>query len=185
MQPRAHPDRQGSRSPAGPPGGSAVFLLSSLGFVASRAFHDALAPLGLEPRHFGVLNLVAGSEGVSQRALTDPLGIPASRLVAIVDDLEEQGLVERRRNPDDRRAYALYLTAAGRRMLDRARRVARDNEQRFTGALKPAEREHLLELLGRLAADQQVPMGAHPALGMPEPAPESDSPPKARRRPSH
>jgi DNA-binding MarR family transcriptional regulator len=160
--------RSGSRNPhagaGGPPGGSVVFLLSSLGFVASRAFHDALAPLGLEPRHFGVLNLVAGSEGISQQALTDPLRIPASRLVAIVDDLEQQGLVTRRRNPDDRRAYALHLTANGRKTLDRARRASVENEQRFTAALKPAERDQLLGLLGRLAAAQEPPMRVHPGL---------------------
>jgi DNA-binding MarR family transcriptional regulator len=157
----------GSRRPpaAGrPPVGSVVFLLSSLGFVASRAFHDALAPLGLEPRHFGVLNLVAGSEGISQQALTDPLGIPASRLVAIVDDLEQQGLVTRRRNPDDRRAYALHLTATGRKTLDRARRASIENEHRFTATLTPAEREQLLNLLGRLAAAQEPPIRVHPGL---------------------
>ena len=152
------------RSPEGPPGGSAVFLLSSLGFVASGGFADSLAPLGLEPRHFGVLNLVALSEGVSQRALTDPLGIPASRLVAIVDDLEHQGLVERRRNPDDRRAHALYLTPKGHKTLDRARRAASENEQRFTATLTPTDREQLLELLRRLATHQELPIGIHPGL---------------------
>src|SRR5262245_7144751 len=111
-------------APARPPGGSIVFLLSKLGFVARRGFHNALAAVALEPRQFGVLNLVAASEGLSQRALTDPLGIPASRVVAIVDELEERGLVERRRNPDDRRAHALYLTAKGRKTLDRARGIA-------------------------------------------------------------
>jgi DNA-binding MarR family transcriptional regulator len=170
-------------SPEGPPGGSAVFLLSSLGFVASRAFQDALEPFGLEPRHFGVLNLVAGAEGVSQRALTDPLGIPASRLVAIVDHLEDQGLVERRRNPDDRRAHALYLTAAGRKVLDRARQAAHDNEQDFTAALDPTERNQLLELLRRLATAQKLPIGAHPALALPEHAPEPDRPIRAQRTP--
>jgi DNA-binding MarR family transcriptional regulator len=165
--------RRDSQSTEGPPGGSAVFLLSSLGFLASRAFHDALAPLGLDPRDFGLLNLVAGSEGVSQRALTDRLGIPASRLVAIVDDLEDQGLVERRRNPDDRRAHALYLTVAGRKTLDRARRAARDNEERFTASLKPAERERLLTLLRKLASEQQVPGGVHPALRVLEGAPKA------------
>jgi DNA-binding MarR family transcriptional regulator len=132
--------------------------------VASRGFADSLAPFGLEPRHFGVLNLVALSEGVSQRALTDPLGIPASRLVAVVDDLEHQGLVERRRNPDDRRAHALYLTSKGRKTLDRARGAAHDNEQQFTAALTPTEREQLLGLLRRLATHQQLPMGIHPGL---------------------
>ncbi|MBV9662070.1 MAG: winged helix-turn-helix transcriptional regulator [Acidimicrobiales bacterium] len=155
-------------SAEGPPGGSVVFLLSSLGFAASRAFQDALAPVGLTPRQFALMNLVATSEGISQGVLTQPLGIPASRLVGIVDELENKGLIERRRNPEDRRYYALHLTAKGRATLNRARRVARDNEERFCTPLEPSEREPLLESLRRLAAGQQLPLGVHPALASPD-----------------
>ena len=163
----AHPRPQASR-PQGPPGGSIVFLLSTLGFVASRGFHDALATVGLEPRQFGVLNLVAASEGLSQRALTDPLGIPASRVVAIVDELEERGLVERRRNLDDRRAHALHLTAKGRKTLDRARRIAIENDARFGASLTAAERDQLVALLAKLTADQGGAPGMHAGLVAPD-----------------
>jgi DNA-binding MarR family transcriptional regulator len=141
-----------------------VLLCSSLGFVAGRSFAAALAPLGLDPRQFGVMNLVATNTGLSQQAMTEPLGIPASRLVALVDDLEDRGLVERRRNPEDRRAYALGLTTAGSQTLDKARRVAREHEQRFCAALQPAERDQLLDLLRRLAAGQGLSSGVHPAM---------------------
>jgi DNA-binding MarR family transcriptional regulator len=157
------------RAPEGPPGGSAVFLLSKLGFDASRRFQEALRPVDLEPRQFGVLNVVALGEGKSQQALGEALQVPASRMVAIVDDLEERGLVERRRNPDDRRAHALYLTDEGRRVLDEGRRLAMENEQRFCAPLQPAEREQLLGLLRRLAADQDLPLGVHPGLVAPDP----------------
>ena len=162
--------RTGSRGPPaeGPPGGSIVFLLSTLGFVASRGFRDALATVGLEPRQFGVLNLVAASEGLSQRALTDPLGIPASRVVAIVDELEERGLVERRRNPDDRRAHALHLTAKGRKTLDRARGIAIENDARFGASLTTGERDQLIALLAKLTADQGGAPGMHAGLVSPE-----------------
>jgi DNA-binding MarR family transcriptional regulator len=66
--------------------------------------------------------------------------------------------VERRRNPDDRRAHAPCLTPKGRETLDSARRAARENEERFTAALKPAQGDQLLELLGRLA-EQELPVG--------------------------
>jgi DNA-binding MarR family transcriptional regulator len=151
----------------GAPGGSAVFLISALGFVASRSFHDALASIDLEPRHFGVLNLVALSEGTSQQALAEPLRIPAPRMVAIVDELEHRKLLERRRNPDDRRAYALYLTPQGKKVLDRARRIARENDERFCAPLQPSERDQLLALLGRLAG-QNLQGGVHPGLVAPE-----------------
>jgi DNA-binding MarR family transcriptional regulator len=160
----SRPEAPARPSPEGPPGGSVVFLLSSLGVAASQGFRDALAPLGLEPRQFGVLNLVASAEGISQRELSEPLGIPASRLVAIVDGLEDQGLVERRRNAEDRRAYALHLTAKGRQALGRARGVSAENENRFAAPLKPKEREQLLDLLRRLAAGHELQSGVHPGL---------------------
>jgi DNA-binding MarR family transcriptional regulator len=164
MNAEQRPEGLQSPSPEGPPGGSVTFLCSSLGFVASRSLKAALAPLALDPRHFGVLNLVATNEGISQRAMTKPLGIPASRLVALVDDLEARGLIERSRNPEDRRAYALGLTTNGRETLNAARRVARQNEQRFCSPLQPTEREQLLDLLRRLAAGQDLPSGVHPGL---------------------
>src|SRR5215471_1233059 len=151
-------------SPEGPPGGSAVFLLSRLGFEASRRFHDVLSNAGLDPRQFGVLNVIALNEGKSQQALAEPLQIPPSRMVAVVDQLEHSKLVERRRNSDDRRANALYLTPKGKRVLGDARRLAMDNEREFTAPLKPEEREQLLRLLRRLAAEQDLPIGVHPGL---------------------
>ena len=93
---------------------SVVFLLSKLGSLAGRSFAACLEPLGLEPRQFAVLNFIALDEGRSQQALGDALEIPASRMVAIVDDLESRAIVERRTNPADRRARALYLTARGK-----------------------------------------------------------------------
>jgi DNA-binding MarR family transcriptional regulator len=139
-------------------------LCSSLGFIASRGFATALKPLGLDPRQFGVMNLVAINAGLSQQAITEPLGIPASRVVALVDDLEDRGLIERRRNPEDRRAYALELTTKGRQTLDEARQIAREYERRFCAPLQPPERDQLLHLLRRVAAGAGVSSGVHPGL---------------------
>jgi DNA-binding MarR family transcriptional regulator len=162
------PDQSDGRAPEGPPGGSAVFLLSTLGFAASRGFHEALATVDLEPRQFAVLNVVALSEGSSQQALAEPLGIPPPRMVAIVDELEDRNLIERRRNPDDRRAYALHLTPKGGRVLKNARRLAQEIDERFCAPLQRAEREQLLVLLRRLAAAQSSPLGVHPGLVAPD-----------------
>jgi DNA-binding MarR family transcriptional regulator len=120
------------------------------------------------PRQFGVLNVAAKSEGMSQQALAVAVGVPPSRLVTIVDELEDRRLVERRRNPEDRRAYALYLTAKGRTVLQRARRLARANDERFCEPLEPAERDQLLELLRRLAEGQNLPAAIHPGLAQPD-----------------
>src|SRR5579884_1872367 len=96
------------------PFASVGFLLSTLGYVVSRGFHEVLAPLDLEPRQFAVLRAVGWGEGQPQQALAHRLHIPPSRMVALVDELEERGLLERRAAPNDRRVRTLHVTTAGR-----------------------------------------------------------------------
>src|SRR6476659_5486892 len=100
------------------------FLLVQLGTHAHRRFAERLARLDLHPRQFGMLSHLAASEGQSQQALSIVLGLHRSAVVALVDDLEHRGLAERRRDPLDRRAYALYLTSQGRDLLADLERVA-------------------------------------------------------------
>lgn len=154
-------------------GMSAAFLLTKVGFAASSQFAQRLAAIGLEPRHVGLLHAIAGNEGQSQQAIGEQLHIPPSRMVAFVDDLEQRGAVERRPNPADRRAHSLYLTAAGRALLDKVRQISADHEKELLGVLDPQEREQLVALLTKLAAQQDVPLGVHPGLaagGPPFPA---------------
>jgi DNA-binding MarR family transcriptional regulator len=140
------------------------FLISQLGYVISGRFKGILAPLGLEPRHFLVLRHVSQSEGSSQHALGLALHIPASRMVGIVDALEQRGLLERRANPRDRRARALHLTAEGRRVLGRAFQLAVEHERAICAGLSPEERDQLLVLLRRLPFAGDLVPGVHPAL---------------------
>ncbi|HEX8917852.1 MAG TPA: MarR family transcriptional regulator [Chloroflexota bacterium] len=144
-----------------------AFLLVQLGFRAARRFGERLAPLGLEQRHAGLLRAVAIHEGQSQQDLGDALGIPKSRMVWLVDDLEQRGLVERQRNASDRRAYALHLTPDGRRRVAEVRTIIQEHEREITAGLQPAERKALAELLRKIAAHQGV-------LGdtLPGPAPD-------------
>ena len=87
---------------------SVGFLISQLGFLSSRGFMEALEPVGIEPREFMLMRFVAASEGQSQQGLAERLGVPASRMVALVDHLEEAGFVERRAHPEDRRVRGLH-----------------------------------------------------------------------------
>ncbi|HEX6491880.1 MAG TPA: MarR family transcriptional regulator [Candidatus Dormibacteraeota bacterium] len=146
------------------PGAGIGFLISQLGYVISTRFRAILSPLGLEPRHFLVLRHVARAEGLSQHALAQALRIPASRMVGLVDTLEQRGLVERRSNPRDRRARALFLTEAGGRTLQDAFRIAMGHERALTEGLSPAECDQLLALLRRLAFARELVPGVHPAL---------------------
>jgi DNA-binding MarR family transcriptional regulator len=146
------------------PGAGIGFLISQLGYVISTRFRAILAPLGLEPRHFLVLRHVARAQGLSQHALGSALRIPASRMVGLVDTLEQRGLVERRSNPRDRRARALFLTEEGGRMLEEAWRIALGHERAVTAGLTAEERDQLFALLRRLAFARELVPGVHPAL---------------------
>jgi DNA-binding MarR family transcriptional regulator len=142
------------RVPRGDEGDDLAYLLVQLGFHVAGRFTDQLAPLGLEPRHFGMLTRLAANEGKSQQAIGELMGLNATRMVFLVDELEQRGLVERRRNPADRRSYALYLTEQGRAKL-------RDGQLASTGlgvgsSLTAAERRKLTTLLRRLADEQEI-----------------------------
>src|SRR5215211_1890306 len=99
---------------------SVGFLISQLGFVSSQGFVEALKPLGIGPREWALLRYVDQTEGQSQQALAAQLGLPPSAMVALIDGLEQAGLLERRPSPGDRRVRALYMTPKGRRTLKRA-----------------------------------------------------------------
>jgi DNA-binding MarR family transcriptional regulator len=131
-----------------------------LGWAAENAqevANRALEPLGLTVKHFGVmtfLRLEAQSDrergSLSQQAIGERLRIDRSTMVSLIDDLERAGYVKRERNPDDRRAYMITLTAAGRRAQARAEKAVDAHALQFFGQLSEAERQELHRLLARL-----------------------------------
>jgi DNA-binding MarR family transcriptional regulator len=143
-----------SENPADPGHAGFAFLLVQLGTYVARQFAERLAPLGVEPRHVGMLTRLAANEGKSQQAIGELVGVNPTQMVFLVDELEDRGFVERRRNPADRRSYGLFLTDAGRDMLARLRGVASAHQAELGGPLTPAEQEQLTSLLQRLAAGQ-------------------------------
>lgn len=138
------------------------FLLVQLAAHAARRFAERLAPLDLEPRHAGLLLALATREGRSQQELGEAVQVPPSRMVALVDDLDRRGLIERRRSDADRRAYALHLTAAGSDLVNRLRRVSAEHEAELLAGLDPGQRTQLADLLRHLAADWHVSASALP-----------------------
>jgi DNA-binding MarR family transcriptional regulator len=144
---------------------SVGFLISQLGFFSSQGFSEALEPLEIAPREFLLLRFVAASAGQSQQALAQRLGVPPSRMVALVDELEERGLVERRPDSDDRRVRGLHLTEKGQETLQRAAEVAIEYETRLCSPLADGERDELIDLLQKVQAGQTELRGVHPGLG--------------------
>jgi DNA-binding MarR family transcriptional regulator len=149
----------------GPRGASSpAFLLAQVGAHAAARFADRLSVLDLTPSHAGVLRLIHASEGLSQQALGDALGMVPSRLVVLIDELERRGLVQRRDDPTDRRSYALYVTHQGRDTFKAIGRVAREHQQALCAALRDDERQLLASLLQRIADEQGLTAGVHPGF---------------------
>jgi DNA-binding MarR family transcriptional regulator len=146
-----------------------AFLLAQLGAHTRLRFTDRLAPLGLQPRHFGALEHIANQDGSTQQEIADLMQLPRGAMVGLLDDLEAMGLVERRKHPDDRRANALHLTPTARRQLTRARRAADQLDAELLNGLPEHDRAQLVPLLQRLAAGVGLSAGIHPDLQAPAP----------------
>jgi DNA-binding MarR family transcriptional regulator len=127
------------------------FLLSWNGQRTAYVFAEALEPLGMRPPDFGVLTLIDAHPGTTQQQLVERSLIDPSSMVAVIDDLEERGLAERRPHPSDRRKHAVHLTAKGRRTLERARKVAMQVAKDVLAPLDDGERDTLRRLLRKLA----------------------------------
>ena len=124
------------------------FLLAWRGEATSARIRGALGVTGLHPRHAMTL-MHLGTGPVSQRALADMLEVDPSQLVAILNELESDGLAERRRDPADRRRHIVELTAEGADAIERAERAIDRMEDEVLGPLSAEERETLRELMAR------------------------------------
>jgi DNA-binding MarR family transcriptional regulator len=151
-------------APRGREGASPAFLLAQVGAHAAARFAERLGPLGLTPAHAGSLRVIAASAGSSQQEVAERLGMFPSRLVALVDELEDRGLVQRLENPRDRRIYLLQVTARGKEVLQSIGRVAREHQDALLAALNTDERGLLASLLSRVADHQGLRPGVHPGF---------------------
>jgi DNA-binding MarR family transcriptional regulator len=161
---------------AEPRGSSApAFLLAQVGAHAAAKFAERLRPLGLSPAHAGILRILEASPAITQQALARMLGSPASRLVALVDELEARGLIERQENETDRRRYALWLTEKGKTTLNSIGLLAREHQNSLLAVLSDEEREQLSTLLMRIAEYHSLRRGVHPGYSATHPHQSKES----------
>jgi MarR family transcriptional regulator, lower aerobic nicotinate degradation pathway regulator len=134
---------------------STTFLLKRLGFSAKERALKAYEEEGFHPYHFAILIALDQGAHKTQGSIADALGYDRGQLVGLLDELEERGLVERQRDPNDRRRHLVDLTAEGKRTLRRLRALAAELEDEFLEPLSDAERDKLQALLLKLAAKHE------------------------------
>jgi DNA-binding MarR family transcriptional regulator len=142
-----------------------AFLLSQLGAHSSARFAERLAELDLTPEHVGVLRVVGQQPGLNQQALASRMDALPSRIVRLVDELEARRLIERRRSAADRRNYELYTVADAHDRLGAVLAAVGDHDAELTRGLTAAEKQALVQLLGKVATEQGLNPQAHPEYG--------------------
>ncbi|HET7044037.1 MAG TPA: MarR family transcriptional regulator [Gaiellaceae bacterium] len=131
---------------------SNTFLLKRLGYAAKQKAMGGYEETGVSPYQYAILALLAEGVRETQGAIADALGYDRGQLVGLLDELEERNLVERQRDPDDRRRHVVRLTDEGTRALERLRALAARLEDEFLAPLDERDRAALHDLLLRLAA---------------------------------
>ena len=115
---------------------STSFLLKRLGYAAKERAIEAWRETGLHPYHHAILLVLAEGSRKTQGSIADALGYDRGQLVGLLDELEEHGLVERKRDPNDRRRQSVSLTAEGKKTLSRLRGIAGRIEDDFLESLR-------------------------------------------------
>ncbi|MBC3916751.1 MarR family transcriptional regulator [Undibacterium sp. CY18W] len=131
------------------------------GYAVRRAqlsiYADFTASLGaydITPQRFSSLVIISNNPGISQTRLAEVMGIARSGVVAIIDNFEQAGLLERQ-DAGDRRAYNLHLTKEGQRQLEKYKQAVKEHDDRVSQQLTIKERQQLRALLGKLCIESK------------------------------
>jgi DNA-binding MarR family transcriptional regulator len=136
----------------------ALVLATRLSRVAYRRATEDI--LGMRLKQFSALAYLRQLPGVSQRQLGDAMLLDANNCVLLLNDIEDAGWAERRRDPDDRRRHVVEITDSGREALERAEHALDDLEEDVLDGLTAEERATLRELLAKALAGVPMQMSA-------------------------
>ena len=129
------------------------YLFKHAGMRMAELNANALAPFGIDARELGVLLVLAGPEPASQQQAAQRLGVDRTTMVALLDTLEDKGLVSRHPHAEDRRRNLVELTDAGQDTLRQATKASDDAERALLAPLSLQAANHLRDSLQLIAID--------------------------------
>ena len=136
-----------------------AYLLGRLGREARRRFTQVLSTRELHSSHYGILQLLEAIDQASQQHLAQTLTIDRANMVALLDALEQRGLIERQADPLDRRRHVVKLTTVGHTQFQQIRQAREEVDEAFFAGLDNEEQETLHRLLVKLF----LSLTAHPS----------------------
>jgi len=131
---------------------SPSFLAKRVGIIAKQKTIGAFEDAGAVAFAYPVLAVLSQGACATQATIADALLYDRSYLVGLLDELEGDGLIERRRDANDRRRHVVSLTKAGEKELARLREIVGDVDSELLAPLTAAERKTLQALLAKVAA---------------------------------
>lgn len=138
---------EGAAAPMHDPEQSVGFLVNDVARLLRRNFNRRAQELGLSQAQWQALAYLSRQEGVNQVTLADSLEIQPITLARLIDRLQKAGLVARRPDPADRRAFRLYLTAAARSLLERMWQLAVETREEAMAGLADDRKQVLIDAL--------------------------------------
>lgn len=130
-----------------------AMLMAQVSRLFRRAFDEKARTIGVTRPQWQVLTLLTVHEGSNQGNLAEMLEVEPITLGRMVDRLQESGLIERRPDPADRRAWRLYLTDKARDLLDQLRPMADDLLEVALVGVDEANREIVMDGMRRMRAN--------------------------------
>ena len=132
------------------------FLLARVGIATKLAAFEEFQRAGFGPYQYGVLAVLGEGAKETQATIADTLDVDRGQLVGVLDELEKDGLIERRRDQNDRRRHMVSITPAGKKRLVKMRALVKNVEDSLLGALDTDERATLQDFLQRIAASNDL-----------------------------